>query len=159
MSGEVKPIPEGYHSVTPHLIIKGAREAIEFYKKAFGAEVVYTMDGPGGSVMHGEITIGDSHVFVADEMPQMPGNGKSPSSLGGFTQSLMIYTEDTDAAYKRAVEAGGEETAAPEDMFWGDRYAKVTDPFGHQWQLATRIENPTPEQIRERVAKMFGGGQ
>ncbi len=143
---DVKPIPEGHHTVTPHLVVKGAREAIAFYEKAFGAEAHYCMDGPNGSVMHGEIRIGDSLVYIADEWPGME-YFLAPTSIKGTACSLHIYCADVDAAYKRAIDAGATVVMEPMDAFWGDRYGRLRDPFGHEWSLATHVADLTPEEI------------
>ncbi len=157
----VKAIPAGYHTATPALVVRGAAEAIEFYKKAFGAVEVARFAGPGGqSVMHAEIRIGDSPIMLGDEFPNM--GCKAPTSLGNSTGSLMLYVEDVDAAFQKAVAAGGKPEMPPMNMFWGDRYAKVIDPFGHTWSLATHVEDVTPEEIGRRGQEFFarmGHGQ
>ncbi len=146
----VKAIPDGFASVTCHLTVKGAGEAIEFYKKAFGAEEIMRMPGPDGqSVMHAEIKIGNSIVMLNDEFPG-PGP-KSPASLNGTSAVVHLYVADADAAYDKAVEAGATAAMPLTDMFWGDRYGSVADPFGHMWSIATRKEDLTPEQIGERA--------
>jgi PhnB protein len=155
-----KPIPQGYHTVTPYLTVKGAAQAIDFYKRAFGAQEVERMPGPDGtSVMHAELKIGDSIVMLSDEFPQM--GTRSPQTLGGSTVSLFLYVPDVDAAFKRAVDAGAKATMPPADMFWGDRFGKVADPFGHAWGLATHTEDLSPDEIRRRgqaeMAKMAKG--
>jgi len=149
MAQPVTPIPEGFHTVTPHLVIKGAAAAIEFYKRALGAEVLARMDGPGGSVGHAELKIGDSTIFLADEFPGGPT--KSPQTLGGTTASLHLYVPDVDAAFKQAIAAGGREIMAVTDMFWGDRFGQLQDPFGHNWSIATRKEILTPKETDERA--------
>jgi len=149
MAKAVTPIPEGFHTVTPHLVIKGAAAAIDFYKRAFGAEVVARMDGPGGTMGHAELKIGDSIIFLADEFPQSPC--KSPQTLGGTSATLHLYVPDVDAAFKRAVSAGGRETMAVTDMFWGDRFGQLQDPFGHTWSIATRKEILTPQEVETRA--------
>jgi PhnB protein len=156
----VKPIPQGYHTVTPYLTVKGAAQAIEFYKRAFGAQEVERMPGPDGkSVMHAELKLGDSIVMLSDEFPQ--AGTRSPQTLGGSTGYLFLYVPDVDAAFKRAVDAGAKGAMPPSDMFWGDRFAKVSDPFGHEWGLATHKEDLSPEEIRKRgqaeMAKMAKG--
>lgn len=155
-----KPIPDGCHTVTPHMVIRGAAAAIEFYKKAFGAEEIMSMPGPGGSVMHAEIRIGDSRIMLCDEFPQME-HCTSPARLNGTTVSLAIYSEDCDKAWKRAVDAGAKPTMAPMDMFWGDRYSKVTDPFGHDWEISTHKLDMTPEEIGQAAQAFFAnmGGE
>jgi uncharacterized glyoxalase superfamily protein PhnB len=151
MARAAKPIPEGYHTVTPHLVIRDAAKAIEFYKKAFGAEERFRMPGPDGKLMHAEIKIGDSIVMMSDEFPQM-GN-KSPKTLGGNVGGLMIYTKDVDAAFAQAIAAGATEKSPPTDMFWGDRFCHVEDPFGHGWSIATHIEDVPAEDMAERMKK------
>ena len=146
-----KPIPEGYHTVTPHLVIKGASKAIEFYKKAFGAEEVFRMPGPGDQVMHAEIRIGDSHVMLADEFPQYGAVGPKPGEPTSV--NIHLYVTDVDAVFDRAVKAGAQVTMPVTDMFWGDRYGKLKDPFGHQWSVATHKEDLSPEEIGERMKK------
>ena len=155
MTHRISPIPEGFHTVTPHLIVKGASEAIEFYKKAFGAEEISRLPGPDGkSLMHASIKIGDSRIFLVDEMPQWDSRG--PLSLGGSTVFLHLYVEDVDAAFNQAVEAGAEVRMAPTDMFWGDRYGQLTDPFGHKWSLATHKEDVPNQELGKRAQAAFG---
>ncbi len=154
----VKPIPDGFHTVTPHLVIKDAAAAIDFYKKAFGAEEIARMPGPGGQgVMHAEIKIGDSMIMMCDEFPGMD-NPKSPKSLNGTTITLMLYVKDVDSAFQRAVGAGATVSMPVTDMFWGDRYGKVSDPFGHEWAIATHKEDLTLEEIGKRAAEFFSHG-
>jgi PhnB protein len=148
MSAHVKPIPDGYHSVTPYLTVNDAAKAIDFYKRAFDATEVVRMQSPHGKVMHAEIRIGDSMVMLADEMPG--ADTRSPQSLGGTTSAVFIYTKDVDATYQKAVSAGAKAIAQPTDMFWGDRYGKLTDPFGHSWGLATHKEDVAPEEMKRR---------
>lgn len=145
----VKPIPDGYRSVTPHIVIRDAAKAIEFYKKAFNAEENYRMPGPGGKLMHAEIRIGDSIVMLADEMPDM--GSKSPQALGGTPGGLMIYTKDVDAMFQQAVKAGATVEMPVSNMFWGDRYGKLRDPFGHSWAIATHVEDVPPEEMPKRM--------
>ena len=149
-----KPIPEGYHSITPYLVVKDAARAIDFYKRAFGAQEVDRMPGPGGQgVMHAEIKIGDSRVMLSDEFP---GAGcASPQSLGGTTCQLFIYVPDVDSAYQQAISAGATSTMPVSDMFWGDRYGKLSDPFGHQWGLATHKEDVSPQEMKKRSEAFF----
>ncbi|MCW5976611.1 MAG: VOC family protein [Bryobacteraceae bacterium] len=149
-----KTTPEGYHTVTPYIVVRSAAEAIEFYKKAFGAEELGRMAGPDGhSVMHAEIKIGDSPIMLADENPQW--GALSPQSLGGVAGSLHVYVEDVDAAVERAVQAGATLKMPAADMFWGDRFGKVVDPFGQEWSLATHIEDLTNEEIEQRAKEFF----
>jgi len=143
--GKVKAIPEGYHVVTPYITVRNAAQAIEFYKKAFGAEEKLRMPGPDGKIMHAEIRIGDSVIMLGDENPQMGSH--SPQTLGGATGGLMIYCEDVDQAFERATKAGAQSVMPPADMFWGDRYGTVADPFGHKWSLGQHIKDMTPADM------------
>ena len=152
MPANVKAIPEGYHSVTPYLIVDGAAAAIEFYKKAFGAVEVMRMPAPGGRIGHAEIKIGDSHVMLADENAEM--NARSPKSVGGTPLSLLVYVEDVDETVERAVAAGAKLDRPVEDKFYGDRMGAIQDPFGHQWYVGTHIEDVTPEEMKKRMAAM-----
>jgi PhnB protein len=145
----VKPIPDGYHSVTPYLIVRGGARAIEYYTKAFGAVELFRMDAPGGKLGHAEIKIGDSIVMLADEHPEMGAN--SPETLGGPGVHLMIYVEDCDAVFNRAVAGGATETRALQDQFYGDRSGTLTDPFGHSWTIATHKEDLSPEELQRRA--------
>ncbi len=145
----VKPIPEGYHSVTPYLIIKGAADAIDFYKKAFGATELFRMEHEG-QIGHAEIRIGDSPIMLADEFPQM--GFKSPKTIGGTPVSLMIYVEDVDTTFKQAITSGGVQLKPLQDQFYGDRSGTLTDPFGHVWTVATHKEDVTPEEMDKRMA-------
>ena len=148
------PIPEGYHTVTPYLAVEDAAKAIDFYKRAFGATEHVKMDGPGGTIAHAELQIGDSMIMLSDPFPQ--SNIRPPSERGGATSSILMYVEDVDAAFKRAVDAGASSTSEPENQFWGDRWGTVTDPFGHLWQIATHVEDVPPEEMEKRVAAMAG---
>ncbi|MCA1686037.1 MAG: VOC family protein [Planctomycetia bacterium] len=145
----VEPIPDGYRSVTPYLTIDGASTAIEFYKKAFGARERMRMPGPGGKVMHAEITIGDSAVMLADEFPEMGGHG--PLAIGGSPVTLMLYVEDVDSVVDQAVAAGATLTHPVLDKFYGDRSGGIEDPFGHKWHIATHKEDLTPQEIESRM--------
>ena len=154
MTKRTKAIPEGYHTITPHLSVRGAARAIEFYKKAFGAKEQMRMSGPGGKgIMHAEISIGDSRVFLNDEFPDM--GCRSPQSLGGTPCALHLYVKDVDATFNRAIAAGAKVRMPVTDMFWGDRYAKVIDPFGHEWGMATHKEDLSPGEIRKRGEAFF----
>ena len=149
MAGKVKPIPDGCHTVTPHLIVKGAAKAMDFYKKAFGAEELMRCPGPDGkSLCHAELQIGNSHVYVCDEFPDM--GAVSPLALKGSPVTIHLYVEDADAVFNQAVKAGAQSTMPLADMFWGDRYGEVEDPFGFRWGLATHTEDLTPEEIAKR---------
>ena len=149
----VKPIPEGYHSVTPYLVVAGAAEAIRFYEKAFGATEVLRMPMGDDRLAHAEIKIGDSHVMLADEFPDMGHLG--PISRGGPTSSLMIYLGDVDVAFARAIEAGAKEERPPADQFWGDRMGTLLDPFGHRWTIATHIEDVADDEMKRRAEEAF----
>lgn len=146
----VKPIPEGYHSVTPYLTLDDASAAIEFYKKAFGATEVFRMPA-GEKIAHAEIKIGDSHVMLSDEWPDMGMLG--PKARGGTTTSLMVYLDDVDAAYEKAIAAGATQERPVENQFWGDRMGTLVDPFGHRWSLATHVEDVSEEEMGKRMAQ------
>jgi len=146
-----KAIPDGMHTVTPHLVCAGAADAIEFYKKAFNATEMMRMPGPDGKLMHGCVKIGDSMVFLVDEMPQWGALG--PKALKGSPVTIHLQVENVDAFVKRATDAGAKLTMPVADMFWGDRYGQVEDPFGHRWSVATHIRDMTPEQMQEEMKK------
>jgi PhnB protein len=147
----VRPIPEGYHSLTPGLVVDNAAEAIEFYKRAFGARELFRMAAPDGQkVWHAELQIGDSRLMLGDECPEM-SDTRAPKSLGGTASSLHIYVEDADAAFQRAVEAGATVSMPLMDAFWGDRYGRVTDPFGHVWGILTHQEDVSDEEVQRRA--------
>ena len=149
MASKVKPVPEGHHTVTPYLVLDDTAAAIEFYKKAFGAVELHRLASPGGEgVMHAEIKIGDSLLYLADEFPCV-GN-RSPKSLGATTIGIHLSVADIDATYARAVAAGATPQMPPADMFWGDRFGKLTDPFGHVWSLATHIEDVSAAEMQQR---------
>jgi PhnB protein len=148
-----KPVPEGFHTVTPSLIVRGAADAIEFYKKAFGAQELMRMAAPEGRIGHAELKIGDSIIFLADEFPNM--GSKSPQTLGGSTGTLNIYVKDVDTTFQQAIAAGGKATMPVADMFWGDRYGSFVDPFGHSWGVGTHKEDLTPQQIDERAKEFY----
>jgi len=152
---KVKPIPEGYHSVTPYLCCKDAGAAIEFYKRAFGATELMRMSAPGEKIGHADIQIGDSHVMLADEFPEM--GFLSPQSVGGSPVMMHLYVEDADATAERAVAAGAKVTRPVEDQFYGDRGGQFEDPFGHKWYVSTRKEDLSPEEVKKRMAAMAGG--
>ena len=156
MSDKVRPIPEGYGTVTPYLIVDGAARAIEFYKQAFGATETFRMERPDGRVGHAEIKIGDSHVMLADEHPEMGARG--PQAIGGSPISLVLYVEDVDATVNRAVEAGAKLTRPVANQFYGDRTGGVEDPFGHAWYVATHVEDVAPEEMQKRAAAAHQGG-
>ncbi len=144
----VKPVPEGYHTLTPYLAVDDASEAIDYYKKAFGAEERVRMNGPDGKVGHAELAVGDSLIMLSDPFPQ--ASTRPPHELGGTSASVFMYVEDVDAVVKKAVDAGASVTMAVEDQFWGDRFGTITDPFGHVWSIATHVEDLSPEEIEER---------
>jgi PhnB protein len=148
MPNKVRPIPEGYHSVTPYLTVNNAARAIDFYQRAFGAKKIMQMDGPDGKISHAELKIGDSMLMLSDEMPR--GN-KSPQSLGGSTVGIFLYVDNVDTVFNQAKSAGAKVDAPLEDMFWGDRFGKLTDPFGHSWALATHIEDVAPQDMKKRA--------
>jgi PhnB protein len=144
-----KPIPEGYHTVTPYLAVDDAARAIEYYEKAFGAKERVRMHAPDGKIAHAELEIGDSLVMLSDPFPQ--ATTKSPKELGGTSSSVFMYVEDVDAVVKKAVDAGATITMEVADQFWGDRFGSITDPFGHSWSIATHVEDVPPEQMAERA--------
>ena len=154
MAKKAAATPKGYHTVTPSLFVAGAAEAIEFYKKALGAEELMRFPGPDGKIMHAEIKVGDSIIMLADEMPDMGGRG--PRTIGGTPVSFFVYGENVDAAWKRAIDAGAREVVPLADQFWGDRTGCLEDPFGHQWWLATHVQDLTPEEIRKNAEAHFG---
>jgi PhnB protein len=150
-----KGIPEGYQRVVPYLAVADARKAIEFYKRAFGATERSMLLGPAGMIAHCELQVGDSVVMLADPLPQFVP--RPPTEVGATTIGLFTYVEDVDEAIETAAEAGATITMAPEDQFWGDRFGQVRDPFGHMWQLATRIEDLTPEEVERRGQEFMAG--
>ena len=152
-----KPIPDGYHTATPYLIIGGAGDAIEFYKKAFGATELFRFPSPDGKIGHAEIKIGDSPIMLADEYPAM--GYKGPQTLGGSPVSIMIYVADVDTVFSQAVAAGATVKEAVSDKFYGDRMGTVTDPFGHVWHVATHKEDVSLEEMQKRAKAAHGGGQ
>ena len=144
----VKPVPEGYHTVTPYLAVDDASAAIEFYKRALGAKERVRMSTPDGKVGHAELEIGDSLIMLSDPFPH--SQTTPPAELGGTTGGAFLYVEDVDSAFQQAIDAGATVAMAPEDMFWGDRFGSVMDPFGHNWSFATHMEDLTEEEIAER---------
>jgi uncharacterized glyoxalase superfamily protein PhnB len=151
---QVKPIPDGMHTVTPHLICAGAADAIEFYKKAFNAVELGRVPGPQGKLLHALIRIGDSAVMLVDEFPDWHSFG--PKSLKGSPVTIHLYVQDVDAFFKQAVAAGAKITMPLEDTFWGDRYGKLEDPFGHHWSVATHVRDVKPEELQEAAQKACG---
>jgi uncharacterized glyoxalase superfamily protein PhnB len=157
MAKAKSPVPEGQHTVSIHLVCKNADKAIEFYKKAFGATEKSRFAGPDGKIMHATLKLGDALFFLNDEMP-MPEGGKSPLTLGGTPVTINFYTADSDKIFKQAISAGAKEVMPITDQFWGDHYGVVRDPFGHNWAIATRVEDLTPQEMDKRgkefMAKM-----
>jgi len=154
MTANVKPIPDGYHVVTPYLSIKGAASAIDFYKQAFGAKEIMRVPMPGGNIGHAEIAIGDSRIMLADEFPDM--NFRGPKSIGGSPVHLHVYVEDVDARFDQAVKAGAKVLRPVADQFYGDRSGSLEDPFGHVWHLATHKEDVSPAETARRAAAQKG---
>jgi PhnB protein len=152
----VKPIPDGYHSVTPYLIVNGAASAIEFYKKAFGATEILRFPGPDGKIGHAEIKIGDSPIMLADENPQMLA--RSPKAYGGTPVSIMLYIKDVDATASQAVAAGAKVLRPVKDQFYGDRSGTFEDPFGHMWTISTHKEDVSMEEMNRRLQEMMSQG-
>lgn len=153
MPAKIKSIPDGYHTVTPYLIVTNTDKAIEFYKEAFGATESMRLTSPDGKVMHAEIKIGDSPVMLCDECPDW--NALSPQTIGGTAVSIMLYLEEVDTVIDRAVAAGATLTMPVADQFWGDRMGTISDPFGHKWTIATHIEDVSAEEITVRSRKLF----
>ena len=156
MATKVRPIPEGFHSVTPHIVVHDAAGAIDFYKKAFGAQEIARLPMPGsGKLMHAMVKIGDSYIMMVDEFPEMKCLG--PRAIGGSPVTLHLYVDNVDAAFKRAVDAGCTVDVPVDDMFWGDRYGKVADPYGHHWSLATHVKDASEKDIADAMAKEAAG--
>jgi len=150
MAAKVSPIPPGYHTITPHIVVKDTKKAVDFYKRAFGAEVRGIADGPDGKVMHAEVKIGDSILMLNDEMPEF--HSLAPTSTKADTcVSLHLYVDDADKVFKSALAAGAVETMPLQDQFWGDRYGKLRDPFGHSWSIATHIKDQSPEEMKKAM--------
>jgi PhnB protein len=154
MTAKVRAIPEGYHAITPYLVVKGAARAIDFYKKVFDAREKFRMEGPGGTIAHAELEIGDSIIMLADENPQH--GALSPGTVGGTPVSIMLYVEDVDRVAGTLSKAGAKTLRPVQDMFYGDRSGGFEDPFGHRWHVSTHIEDVSPEEIERRLAKMRG---
>jgi PhnB protein len=153
VSEKVKPVPDGYHSLTPYLIVNDAARAIEFYEEAFGATEIMRLDAPDGKVGHAELKIGDSIIMLSDECEET--GQRNPQALGGTPVGLMLYVEDVDTVVGRAVSAGAKLVRPVKDQFYGDRTGGVEDPFGHSWYVATHVEDVTPEELQRRVASMY----
>jgi len=145
----VRPVPEGYSTVTPHLIVKGAADAIDFYTRVFDAEELMRFGGPDGTIAHAELQIGDSRIMLGDESPER--GYKSPLSWGGSPTSLMLYVEDVDSVFTRAVTAGAKSQQEVQNQFYGDRSGTLVDPFGHVWTIATHVEDVSPEEMQRRM--------
>jgi PhnB protein len=145
----VKPVPEGYHTVTPYLAVDDATKAIEFYKRAFGATEQVKMEGPPGKIGHAELKIGDSLIMLSDPMPM--ANTKPPKEIGGTSASIFLYVEDVDEVVQQAIDAGATVLQEVQDQFWGDRFGSVQDPFGHQWSVATHVEDVEPQEMERRA--------
>jgi PhnB protein len=143
-----KPIPEGYHTLTTYLSVDDASAAIDYYQRAFGAKERGRMAGPDGTIGHAELEIGDSLLMLADALPQF--TARPPKELGGTTTSVFMYVEDIDAVYKQAIDSGATSVMEPDDMFWGDRFGSLLDPFGHLWTIATHVEDVSPEEMKKR---------
>ena len=148
-----KPIPDGFHTTTPSLVVSNSKEAIEFYKKAFNANEIYQMPAPDGKIIHAMIQIGDSFVMMSDEFPAM--GCKSPTSIGGTAVTLHLYVEDADKIFNQAVEAGAKVTMPIMDAFWGDRFGTITDPYGHSWAIATHQKDVSPEEMKKAGEEYF----
>lgn len=151
----VKAIPEGYHTATPYLVVRNAAQAIEYYKKALGAQELMRMPTPDGKIGHAELRIGDSVIMLADEGDR--GLSKSPQSLGGSTGGVMLYVDDVDATFQRALDGGGKVFMPLQDMFWGDRFGQFVDPFGQAWSLATHKEDISPADMEKRAQDFYAG--
>ena len=155
MNQAVRPIPEGFHSVTPHLVCEGAARAIDFYRQAFGAVEIDRMPGPGGKIMHASLRIGDSMLMLCDDFPEYGSRG--PLALQGSAVVIHLYVPDADAVWERALTAGGKPLMPLDDAFWGDRYGQLVDPFGHRWAIATHLRDMTPQEIQDEMAKAMPG--
>jgi len=155
MTNKVKPIPDGYHTLTPYLTVRNAAAALDFYKRAFGADETFRVGSPDGKIGHAEIRIGNSAIMLSDEFPEM--GAQSPESIGGSPVMLHLYVENVDALVDRAVKAGGKLERPVADQFYGDRGGMITDPFGHKWWIATHVEDVPPEELERRSKAAFGG--
>lgn len=153
MTAKIKPIPDGYHTLTTYLVVRGASDALEFYKKAFGATELLRLNMPDGKIAHGEFKIGDSIFMISDENPQC--SDTSPEALGGSPVKLHLYVTDVDTTFADAIKAGAKETMPPANQFWGDRMGSVVDPFGHHWLIGTHIEDVEPSEFQSRMEAFF----
>ena len=149
-----KPIPDGFHTVTPSIVLSNAKEGIEFYKKAFDAKEIYQMPTPGGKIMHAMIQIGDSIVMMSDEFPEM--GSRSPNTVGGTSTTIHLYVEDADNVYNKTVQAGATPIMPMMDAFWGDRFGTILDPFGHSWAISTHKKDVSPEEMRKAAEEFMG---
>jgi PhnB protein len=156
MTDQVKAVPEGFHTLTPHIVVRGGNQAIDFYTRALGAVEVMKMDGPDGKLMHAELRIGDSVLMVSDEFPEY--GSKAPDPSAGTSVTLNLYVDDCDAVFNRAVESGASSKMAPADQFWGDRYGQFVDPFGHTWSVATHIKDLSEDEVRQGAAAAMSSG-
>ena len=157
MPKKIKPIPDGYHTLSAYLTVRGASAALEFYKKAFGATELFRLNMPDGKIAHGEFKIGDSIFMISDENPEW--DSSSPEKLGGSPVALHLYVADADSTFSDAIKAGAKETMRLENQFWGDRMGTVTDPFGHHWVIATHIEDVDPSEYQSRMDAIYGANQ
>lgn len=148
----VSPIPDGHRSLAPYLYVRGASKAMDFYARAFGARELFHMGAPGGKISHAEMQLGDSVLMLADETPEQ--GLRAPESVGGTPASVFLYVPDVDAVFARARAAGATAHGEPTDMFWGDRFASLRDPFGHEWSIATHVEDVSPEEMQKRAARL-----
>lgn len=156
MAKTVRPVPEGFHTVTPHLTVRDGAKAIEFYKKALGAQEKMRMTSPDGRIVHAELKIGDSIVFLADEFPNMPGGTVSPETLGGRrTGGINLYVEDADKLFDQAIQAGATSLMPVSDQFWGDRHGALIDPFGQLWSVSTHVEDVSQQELEERAKAWY----
>jgi len=153
MPTNIKPIPDGYHTLTPYLVVRSAAEALAFYQIAFGASETFRLNAPDGKIVHAEFKIGDSMFMLSDENPQC--TDVSPETLGGSPVKQFLYVADTDAVFADAIQAGAQEIMPPTNQFWGDRMGSVTDPFGHHWLIATHIEDVDPNELQSRMEAFF----
>lgn len=155
MTHHVKPVPEGYHTATPVLVVDDGPRALDFYVQGFGAKERMRSTGPGGKIQHAEFELGDSVFMLSDELPDM--SSRSPKSLGASVGGCFLYVPDTDSFYHRAIAAGATSLSAPADMFWGDRHARIRDPFGHEWSIATHLEDVPPAELEKRARAFYAG--
>jgi PhnB protein len=153
MTASVKPVPDGFHTATPSLVVRDAAKAIDFYKQVFGAEERMQMPGPDGKIIHAEIKIGDSIVFLSDEIPNM--GGKSPQSVGAYTGGIYLYVPNVDEIHQRAVDAGAKSAGPVSDMFWGDRVGHFVDPFGHAWSVSTHVADLTEQEMEQGAQEFY----